>query len=157
MSNMRLSYDGLNKRTQKKITTNNNFLYNFLPVNLKMTLQEQQKVLDTSLSGKKYFVENTITIRNTDIKFIDGFTNHFDVEYYIDILDIIDNIILLEFIRTRILYDKAELYDYSVTENINVTIDILLAYYVIKYPDDDFVDENKLKDLRVEMLEKLKC
>jgi hypothetical protein len=156
MNNIKLSYDGLNKKIQRKVTSNNNFIYHFVPINLKMTLQEQQKILDTSLAGKNYLVENTITIRNTDIKLIDGFTGKCEVEYYLDILDIIDNMILLEFIKTRILFDKNELYDYSITENINITIDILLAYYVIKYPEDSSVNETKLKDLRIELQEKLK-
>jgi hypothetical protein len=120
-----------------------------------MTLQEQQKVLDPTLSGKNYIIENIVQIKNTNIKLIDSFTNECQVDFYVDILDTIDSMILLEFIKTRILFDKNELYDYNVTQTVDVNLDILLAYYVIKYPEDTSVDENKLKVLRIELQELL--
>jgi hypothetical protein len=116
-----------------------------------MTLQEQQKVLNPALSGRNYIIENVVQIKNTNIKLVDSFNCSEQVEFYKDILDTIDNMILLEFIKTRILYDKHEFYDYSVTQRIDVNIDILLAYYVIRYPTDTAVDEIKLQALRIEL------
>jgi hypothetical protein len=155
ISGIKLNYNGLSKYTQKKMASINNLLYASTPVNLKMTLQEQQKVLDPTLSGKNYIIENIVQIKNTNIKLIDSFTNECQVDFYTDILDTIDNMILLEFIKTRILFDKNELYDYSVTQTVDVNLDILLAYYVIKFPEDTSVDENKLKALKLELHELL--
>ena len=151
----KLNYNGLSKVTQRKINTINNLLFSSSPINLKMTLQEQQKVLDPILSGRNYVIENVVQIKNTNIKFIDSFNCSEQVEFYKDILDTIDNMILLEFIKTRVLYDKHEFYDYSVTQRVDVNIDILLAYYVIKYPTDTAVDELKLQALRIELQELL--
>lgn len=155
MSNVKLNYNGLSKNMQRKMSSINNLLFASTPVNLKMTLQEQQKILDPTLSGKNYIIENIVQIKNTSIKLIDSFTNECQVEFYQDILDTIDNMILLEFIKTRILIDKNVLYDYSVTQTVDVNLDILLAYYVIKFPEDTSVDENKLKTLKLELQELL--
>ena len=56
ISGIKLNYNGLSKYTQKKMASINNLLYASTPVNLKMTLQEQQKVLDPTLSGKNYII-----------------------------------------------------------------------------------------------------
>ena len=88
-----------------------------------------------------------VIIENTNIKLIDSFTNAEIVQFYKDVLNAIDNMILLDYIRDYVMPQKIDTVNYFVTKTLDVNLDLALAYYAIKYPNDTSVDTIKLQEL----------
>lgn len=80
-----------------------------------------------------------------------GFTGKNSIEFYIDVLDAIDNMILLDFIRDNKVSSTSNNIDYSVTKTTDINLDMALIYYSIKYPLDTTVDSAKLYNIKVEL------
>ena len=92
---------------------------------------------------------NIVIIENTNIQLIDSFTNSEIVQFYKDVLNAIDNMILLDYIRDYVMPQKVDTVNYFVTKTLDVNLDLALAYYAIKYPNDTSVDTIKLQELSV--------
>jgi hypothetical protein len=90
---------------------------------------------------------NIVIIENTNIQLIDSFTNTEIVQFYKDVLNAIDNMILLDYIRDYVMPQKVDTVNYFVTKTLDVNLDLALAYYAIKYPNDTSVDTTKLQEL----------
>ena len=90
---------------------------------------------------------STVIIENTNIQLIDSFTNAEIVQFYKDVLNAIDNMILLDYIRDYVMPQKIDTVNYFVTKTLDVNLDLALAYYAIKYPNDTSVDTTKLQEL----------
>ena len=90
-----------------------------------------------------------VVIENTNIQLIDSFTNAEIVQFYKDVLNAIDNMILLDYIRDYVMPQKIDTVNYFVTKTLDVNLDLALAYYAIKYPNDTSVDTIKLQELSV--------
>jgi hypothetical protein len=84
-----------------------------------------------------------------------GFTGQNSIEFYINVLNAIDNMILLDFIRDNQAISTTNNINYSVTKTTDINIDMALVYYSIKYPTDTTVDSGKL-DLLKKELDKIK-
>jgi len=80
-----------------------------------------------------------------------GFTGQNSIEFYLNVLDAIDNMILLDFIRDNQPISTTTNQDYTVTKTTDVALDMALAYYAIKYPLDTTVDSAKLETIRIEL------
>ncbi len=80
-----------------------------------------------------------------------GFTGPNSIEFYINVLNAIDNMILLDFIRDNQAFSTTNLVDYTVTKTTDVSLDMALVYYSIKYPNDTVVDSAKLQNLKIEL------
>ena len=92
---------------------------------------------------------NIVVIENSNIQLIDSFTNAEIVQFYKDVLNAIDNMILLDYIRDYVMPQKIDTVNYFVTKTLDVNLDLALAYYAIKYPNDTSVDTIKLQELIV--------
>jgi hypothetical protein len=92
---------------------------------------------------------STVVIENSNIQLIDSFTNAEIVQFYKDVLNAIDNMILLDYIRDYVMPQKVDTVNYFVTKTLDVNLDLALAYYAIKYPNDTSVDTIKLQELSV--------
>lgn len=106
----------------------------------------------TSTCEKKktaYTGTNIVVIENTNIQLIDSFTNAEIVQFYKDVLNAIDNMILLDYIRDYVMPQKIDTVNYFVTKTLDVNLDLALAYYAIKYPNDTSVDTTKLQELSI--------
>ena len=90
---------------------------------------------------------STVIIENSNIQLIDSFTNAEIVQFYKDVLNAIDNMILLDYIRDYVMPQKIDTINYFVTKTLDVNLDLALAYYAIKYPNDTSVDTTKLQEL----------
>ena len=90
-----------------------------------------------------------VVIENSNIQLIDSFTNAEIVQFYKDVLNAIDNMILLDYIRDYVMPQKIDTVNYFVTKTLDVNLDLALAYYAIKYPNDTSVDTIKLQELSV--------
>lgn len=80
-----------------------------------------------------------------------GFTGPNSIEFYINVLNAIDNMILLDFIRDNQSISSTNIVDYSVTKSNDITVDMALVYYSIKYPLDITVDSAKLDEIKKEL------
>ena len=80
-----------------------------------------------------------------------GFTGQNSIEFYINVLNAIDNMILLDFIRDNQTLSTTNNINYSVTRTNDINLDMVLIYYSIKYPLDTTVDSGKLDLLRKEL------
>lgn len=80
-----------------------------------------------------------------------GFTGQNSIEFYINVLNAIDNMILLDFIRDNQTISSTNNINYSVTRTNDINLDMVLIYYSIKYPLDTTVDTGKLDLLRKEL------
>jgi hypothetical protein len=84
-----------------------------------------------------------------------GFTGQNSIEFYINVLNAIDNMILLDFIRDNQAISTTNNINYSVIKTNDINLDMSLVYYSIKYPTDTTVDSGKL-DLLKKELDKIK-
>ncbi len=80
-----------------------------------------------------------------------GFTGANSIEFYINVLNAIDNMILLDFIRDVQPITTTNTVDYSVTKTNDISLDMALVYYSIKYPTDTVVDAVKLDEIKKEL------
>lgn len=80
-----------------------------------------------------------------------GFSGPNSIEFYINVLNAIDNMILLDFIRDNQAITVTNLVDYSVTKTNDISLDMALVYYSIKYPTDTVVDAVKLEEIKKEL------
>ena len=137
MSKVILSYNSLPCNIQNcTYNINNNLLY-YIPVN--------QKIIEYN---SPYFnLSNNINNSNILTKA--------KIDFYLSILNTIDKLILTSYIKDtqEIMIPATVNYntDYSVTKTMDINIDLLMAYYVIKYSDDLYVDPVKLEQLRIEL------
>jgi uncharacterized protein YbcC (UPF0753/DUF2309 family) len=138
----------LNRPVMNKLINSNNTAIGATTINVKKSLLDAPKVLDPSLSGQKTVVQNVVQIANTGIKLIDSFTTKENVQFYKDVLNAIDNMILLDYMRDNVMPQQVEPVEYFVTKTLDLNLDLAIAYYVVKYPEDETVDQNKLEDLR---------
>ncbi len=80
-----------------------------------------------------------------------GFTGPNSIEFYINVLNALDNMILLDFIRENQPVSTSKAVDYSVTKTADISLDMALVYYSIKYPNDTVVDGPKLAEIKREL------
>lgn len=80
-----------------------------------------------------------------------GFTGPNSIEFYINVLNALDNMILLDFIRDNQAISNTNVVDYSVTKTNDISLDMALVYYSIKYPTDIVVDATKLQEIKNEL------
>lgn len=80
-----------------------------------------------------------------------GFTGPNSIEFYINVLNAIDNMILLDFIRDNQAISTSNTVDYSVTKTNDISLDMALVYYSIKFPTDTVVDAAKLQAIKTEL------
>ncbi len=80
-----------------------------------------------------------------------GFTGPNSIEFYINVLNALDNMILLDFIRDNQQISTTNVVDYSVTKTNDISLDMALVYYSIKYPNDTVVDSVKLQAIKIEL------
>jgi|LauGreDrversion4_2_1035121.scaffolds.fasta_scaffold536963_3 hypothetical protein len=80
-----------------------------------------------------------------------GFTGPNSIEFYINVLNALDNMILLDFIRENQPVSTSKTVDYSVTKTADISLDMALVYYSIKYPNDTVVDGPKLTEIKREL------
>ena len=80
-----------------------------------------------------------------------GFTGSNSIEFYTNVLNAIDNMILLDFIRDNQSIATSTDQNYTATQTTDVTLDMALVYYSIKYPLDTTVDSAKLYNIRLEL------
>jgi len=78
-----------------------------------------------------------------------GFAGQNSIEFYLNVLDAIDNMILLDFIRDNQPTATTSNQDYTVTQTTDVSLDMALAYYAIKYPLDTTIDQVKLAEIKL--------
>ena len=99
----------------------------------------------------KVYIKNFLAFNPSTktYKLIDSFTNSEIVQFYKDVLNAIDNMILLDYIRDYVMPQKVDTVNYFVTKTLDVNLDLALAYYDIKYPNDTSVDTIKLQELSV--------
>jgi hypothetical protein len=95
-------------------------------------------------------INNEVGISNKD-NTQPGFTGANSTEFYINVLNAIDNMILLDFIRDNQAISSNNVIDYSVTKSNDISIDMALVYYSIKYPLDITVDSIKLDEIKKEL------
>lgn len=143
-----LIFPMLGRIAANKLLTSNNQVFGETSINVKKTLLDAPKVLDPSLSGQKTTIQNVVQIQNLGVKLIDSFTNKENVQFYKDVLNAIDNMILLDFMRDYVMPQKLEPVEYFVTKTLDLNLDLAIAYYVVKYPEDVSVDAIKLEGLR---------
>lgn len=80
-----------------------------------------------------------------------GFTGFGSIEFYINVLNAIDNMILLDFIRDNQSVSTTNVVDYSVTKTNDISLDMALVYYSIKFPNDTTVNSAKLELIKTEL------
>jgi hypothetical protein len=125
----------------------NNIILNSVAIGSKATLQETQKISDTSTS----VIATAIT--NANIGFV-GITEA-DITFYTYVLNAIDNMILSSFARDFIMPQKLEPVEYYVTKSNDINMDIALFYYAVEYPNDTQVDTAKLATIKTNLTQKL--
>lgn len=76
-------------------------------------------------------------------------THVLNIEFYKNILNMIDNMIILEYIKVNIIAEKIQVTNYEVTKTLNIGLDVILVYYTVLYPDDDEVDPEKLEKVKL--------
>lgn len=90
-------------------------------------------------------------LTSTGVIALPGFTGPNSIEFYINVINAIDNMILLDFIRDNQTITSTNIIDYSVTKTNDINIDMALVYYSIKYPTDSIVDSAKLEQIKNEL------
>jgi hypothetical protein len=126
----------------------NNLVMGEVPIGAKATLQESQKISDTSTS----VVATAITNAASGLS---GQITAADVTFYTYVLNAIDNMILASFARDFIMPQKLEPVEYYVTKSNDINMDIALFYYAVEYPSDKHVDTAKLATIKTNLTEKL--
>lgn len=78
-----------------------------------------------------------------------GFTSSNSIEFYLNVLNAIDNMILLDYIRDNLISttQTSNISNYTVAKTNNIDADIALLYYSVSYPNDTTVDAKKLNDI----------
>jgi len=126
----------------------NNIILGAVPIGTKATLQEAQKMGDTSTSIIATAITNTATGGS-------GVITEGDITFYTYVLNAIDNMILSSFARDFIMPQKLEPVEYYVTKSNDINLDIALFYYTVEYPNDNNVDTSKLATIKSNLTEKL--
>lgn len=78
-----------------------------------------------------------------------GFTSANSIEFYLNTLNAIDNMILLDYIRDNLVnttQNKGT--NYTVTKTNNIDTDIAVLYYTVQYPNDAVISAAKIADIR---------
>lgn len=83
----------------------------------------------------------------TDPSVENSLLSELSINFYLDVLNAIDNMILLDYLRDNVITDTLEPVDYYVTKTLDLNLDLALAYYAVKYPLDTTVDQHKLDEL----------
>lgn len=126
----------------------NNTILGGVPIGTKATLQEAQKMADTSTSIIATAISNAASGGSGEIT--EG-----DITFYTYVLNAIDNMILSSFARDFIMPQKLEPVEYYVTKSNDINMDIALFYYAVEYPNDKEVDTSKLATIKTNLTEKL--
>lgn len=125
----------------------NNIILGSVPIGTKATLQEAQKLGDTSTS----IIATAITTGASGSNEL----TEADSTFYTYVLNAIDNMILSSFARDFIMPQKLEPVEYYVTKSNDINMDIALFYYAVEYPNDKHVDTSKLATIKTNLTEKL--
>lgn len=125
----------------------NNIILGSVPIGTKATLQEAQKLSDTSTS----IIATAITTGASGSNEL----TEADSTFYTYVLNAIDNMILSSFARDFIMPQKLEPVEYYVTKSNDINMDIALFYYAVEYPNDKHVDTSKLATIKTNLTEKL--
>jgi hypothetical protein len=126
----------------------NNIILGSAPIGTKATLQEAQKMGDTSTSIIATAIVNSGSAGS-------GVITEGDITFYTYVLNAIDNMILSSFARDFIMPQKLEPVEYYVTKSNDINMDIALFYYAVEYPNDTKVDTSKLATIKSNLTEKL--
>ncbi len=135
-------YNSLNKDLEK------------IPIGQKLTLQEAQKVLDTSTTTTS--VSQTTLVDSgyivvDGVNVLDNFTKPDNIKFYKDLLNAIDNMILLDYIKSNVLEPTARAADYDLVKSTDINVNLALFYYSVKYPEDKIINETKLNIIKAEL------
>jgi hypothetical protein len=147
-----------NRKIQLDFDAANNNILSSMPINVKISKDANTtKFLDPTTSLLNYGTgTGTGTIIVIDgIKFTDGFTQPNTVQFYKDLLDTIDNMILLDYLRDNVMPQDTIPTEYSVVKTNDIGLDVALIYYTIVYPMDTEVDPTKLAAIQTELQMKL--
>ena len=124
-----------------------------VPVNRKADysnpIKSSLETLPTYVSIAQKQIIQIINSDNSNI--VPGFTGPNSIEFYTNVLNTIDNMILLGFIRDNQTLASNNNVNTTVTKTTDISIDISLVYYSIKYPFDTTVDPNKLEEIKNEI------
>ena len=92
---------------------------------------------------------SVIEVNNSNITQINSFLLEQNTQFYINILNAIDNMMLLDYIRDNVVPEETDPVQYNVTQTLDIDLDLALAYYTIKYPEDTYVDPIKLEGIKI--------
>jgi hypothetical protein len=143
MNSIILSYNNLPIAQQNNMFSSNNILLKRTPINQKPSNSSNtNKVLDPTLDSSSCFYNNNninTIVEITPIK----------VDFYKEVIKTMDNFILLDFKNNDLALHENNIdenyYDSNNTNKVlNLDISMILAYYIITYPDDVTVDSAKL-------------
>ena len=149
-----MSFVGLNslsKKIRDQILYNTSTELAFIPINQKVTLQESVKssisIIPSYISALEFAIKSNAT------GIVNGFSDPSSINFYLNMLNTIDNIILLNFKYNTTkanIVEETEQYNssYNVTKTNNIELDIALVYYSIQYPLDTIIDPVKLNAVK---------
>lgn len=147
-----LSYNNLPIAQQNNMFSSNNILLKRTPINQKPSnFSNTNKVLDPTLDSSSCFYNNnnsSSNINNNNINTIVEITP-IKVDFYKEVIKTMDNFILLDFKNNDLVLHENNIdenyYDSNNTNKVlNLDISMILAYYIITYPDDVTIDSAKL-------------
>ena len=121
---------------------------NSVAFNQKTEVREPPKtsieIIPAYISAATALVNEQVGISDVDA----GFTSANSIEFYLNILNALDNMILLDYIRDNLITTTPKnITNYTVTKTNNIDADIALLYYTVQYPNDTTVSAKKLADI----------
>jgi hypothetical protein len=148
-----VSFKNLSKTLRDSIIQNTNNELSVVAINRK---QEQQEPLKSNILNNPIYIYSATDGIQYDFitgygNIQGGFTGPNSIEFYINVLNAIDNMILLDFIRDNQPSTTTSVVDYSVTKTNDISLDMALVYYSIKYPNDTVVNTEKLNKIKNEL------
>ena len=134
--------------------------YSNLPYNIKNNTYNINNSLLSNISINQKindYISPYFTFQNNIINNNSNILSQTKIDFYLGLIDTIDKLILTNYIKdTQEIMIPAKVdnnADYSITKIMDINVDLLMAYYVIKYSDDTCVDQGKLDLLKIELSE----
>jgi hypothetical protein len=134
----------------KLVNKLNNILFN-ISINRKQdTLEPLKSNIETIpeyISTAKQLINQQLSL--TTIQ--PGFGGLYSKQFYNNVLNAIDNMILVDFIKNHQQNITPNQVNYTLSQSSNINLDIVLAYYSVKYPLDTTIDIVKLNAIKIEL------
>lgn len=146
-----VGFNNLSISSRVKLVQKLNSLLGNISINRKQDTLEPIKsnieIIPEYLSTAKQLINQQLAL--TVIQ--PGFGGLYSKQFYANILNSIDNMILVDFIKNNQQNITPNQINYNLSQSSNVNLDLALAYYSVKYPLDITIDIIKLNAIKIEL------